>query len=114
MVNIQFDEALSDVSWRVDTSNARIDDFEATKKDVTRPFDRQPDDPADAEQMPEATEVDESALVASLTDEQRAEVEQAVEESQNSQGPPPESIDEIAARRAQVEGEASAQPENDS
>ena len=115
MVNIQFDEALADLSWRVDTINDRIADFEANKKDVTRPFERQPDDPADAESMPEETEVEESALAASLTDEERADVEQAVEESQpptqsehyavggGEQGPPPESIDEIAARRAQAE-----------
>ncbi len=108
MVNIQFDEALADLSWRVDTINDRITDFEATKKDVTRPFERQPDAPEDAvepaEEMPEETTVEESALVASLTDEQRAAVEEAVAESQEG-GPLPEHLDEIAARRAQVEGE---------
>ncbi len=135
MVNIQFDEALVDLNWRVETINERIADFEATKKDITRPFDRQPDAPEDAvqpaEEFPEATVVEESALAASLTDEQRADVEQAVAESQPSnrpqaatqeaalseaeqarvqaQGPPPESIDEIAARRAQVEGQAIAE-----
>ena len=106
MVNIQFDEALADLSWRVDTINERIDDFDATKKDVTRPFERQADNPedavADAEDFPEQTEVEESALEASLTEEQRAAVEEAVAESQESQGPPPESVDEIAARRAEA------------
>ena len=109
MVNIQFDEALADLSWRVDTINERITDFEATKKDVTRPFERQADDPEDAvapaEDFPEETTVEESALEASLTEEQRAAIDQAVAESQEeSAGPPPENVDEIAARRAQVEG----------
>ncbi len=104
MVNIQFDEALADLNWRVETINERIDDFEVSKKGITRPFDRQPDDPEDAESMAETTEVDESALVASLTKEQLAEVEKAIAVSnQDDQAPPPESIDEIAARRAEVE-----------
>lgn len=123
MVNIQFTEALADLSWRVDTLNDRIADFEATKKDITRPFERQVEEPKKnkAEEMPEETEVEESALAASLTDEQRAAVEHAVAESQEAAdaaaglgaGPPPESVDEIAARRAQVEGEASQQESED-
>ncbi len=104
MMNIQVDEALVSLNWRVETIDERIADFEATKKDVTRPFERQPADPEDAtqppEDFPEETGVEESALEASLTDEQlEAEaLENAVV--------PPESIDELAARRAEVENGA--------
>lgn len=50
MVNVQLDEALADLSWRIATIDERIADFKETKENVTRPFDRQePEEPKEAE-----------------------------------------------------------------
>ena len=85
MVNIQFDEALADLSWRVDTINDRIQDFEDTKKDITRPFERQADDPKAEESMPPTTEVEEGVvqqLEDAAADAQETADDAAVPETQ--------------------------------
>ena len=88
MVNIQFDEALADLSWRVDTINDRIKDFEDTKNSITRPFERQA--PEDEEVMPAETVVEESALKASGIPETQEEADALdVEAEQAADEPTP-------------------------
>jgi hypothetical protein len=102
MVNLQLDEALADLSWRVDTINERIKDFEATQKNVTRPFERQ-EKPDVLEEMPEETEVEPSAL----TEEQAAAVDEAraAMAQEGQAGPPPESLDDARDRLAELAAE---------
>lgn len=97
MVNKQTDDTLAELSWRVDTLDGRIKDFEATKKDVTRPFDRAP--------VPEVNEEPEDAVTNRLQDavadaqETADDAREALEESGESEedAPPAPLTEEEAA-----------------
>ena len=87
MVNKQLDEALADLSWRVDAIEERIKDFADTKKDVTRPFER----PEVASTLEEDVE-DEAQETSALSEEEQVTVDA--------------SIARVRAHRAEAEGEA--------